>query len=489
MNDWSIEFFNDYLSSVQDGKVTCELTKDKGRILISKQHFKQGDIIFEEAPLHTAAEEAENEAFKLVRRLCKKDPETFDQDPLWYWAALCTLTAEQISPGPKRGTIRAVLPDTQRKLLCLYHDPVKKPSIAVETLVSELGLSVAPLVVEDLLQAWILNCFDHSDEPQGYAAYFGASLMSHSCFPNAIWHFAEGTDAEDTFVLRAREEIQPSDEICISYLPEEGLLLSAQRRKKELHSTKLFWCTCQRCGPGASDVDRCRGFRCPSCGRGAVFHPSPLLDEKLEASECTFCNEVVGTASERLLAAETWLAKRVKELTKRNEKVPLEKLIKESDAQLLLRVMGDSETGSIGPQHWLCDAVWGLLAEWYDETGRDEDARRLIRLRLEYQRSAYPGLNGQLGWTLEGQADMLLRHLGLEPGHKRPADLTPADVKRIASQATDMYSEAANIMRKMFGEKHQYFTCADNKRKRLSQLLEVGELPSLRRRKILKVSS
>lgn len=89
--------------------------------------------------------------------------------------------------------------------------------------------------------------------------------------------------------------------------------------------------------------------------------------------------------------------------------------LKESEVQQLLRALGDSEAGSVGPQHFLCDAVWALVAQWYEETGREEDARRLVRCRLEYQRKAYPGLNGQMAWTLEGQADMLLRHLGLEP--------------------------------------------------------------------------
>lgn len=483
MNDWSIDYVNEYLLSTHHGKLACELTPAKGRILSSKQHFKQGDVILEESPLHVVAEETGNEAFRTVRSLCKKHATSFEHEPLWYWAALCSLTEEQACPGPTKGSFHSVNPDTQRKLLCLYHDPVAEPSCAAKMLVQVFRLSVAPIVLEELIQAWILNCFDHSDEPQGYAAYFGASFMSHSCLPNAIWHFAEGTSAEDTFVLRARQDIAPADEICISYLPEEGLLKSALVRKKELQSTKRFLCTCQRCGPGGIDVDRCRGFRCPHCGLGTVFHPAPLRGNSLSGAACPSCGKAVGHFEKRLLEAESWLSKRVKLLGNRCNKTGINHVLKEPEAQQLLRVVGDSETGSIGPQHWLCDTVWALLADWYEQTGREEDARRMMRLRVAYQRDAYVGLNGQLGWTLEAQAGMLLQHLGLEPGHRSPHDLDEESVKCIAAQALPMFDEAVRILRTMFGDRHEYFRSADNKRRRLCDLLNGEKLPPLLRKR------
>ena len=58
----------------------------------------------------------------------------------------------------------------QKRLLCLFHEPVSEASEAVTKLVKQLGLACSPVIVEELLQArhevpldavkevWILNC-------------------------------------------------------------------------------------------------------------------------------------------------------------------------------------------------------------------------------------------------------------------------------------------------------------------------------------------
>merc|ERR1711971_169340 len=103
--------------------------------------------------------------------------------------------------------------EQQQRILCLYHEPVSDASTAVTCLVKHLGLSVDPRIVEELLQAWILNCFEHSEEPRAYSAYFASSFISHSCFANAIWNEADGA----VHVVRARENIAVGEEISISY--------------------------------------------------------------------------------------------------------------------------------------------------------------------------------------------------------------------------------------------------------------------------------
>ena len=45
--------------------------------------------------------------------------------PLWYWAALCSLTAEDLPAGSKLLPIES---EQQRRLLCLYHEPVAEAS-------------------------------------------------------------------------------------------------------------------------------------------------------------------------------------------------------------------------------------------------------------------------------------------------------------------------------------------------------------------------
>merc|ERR1712087_1004562 len=96
--------------------------------------------------------------------------------------------------------------------------------------------------LERLIEIWVLNCFEYAHNAS--SIYFFSSFMSHSCLPNAVWHF-RGAD----HVLRCRQRIRPGEEVCISYLPESSLLQSTPVRRLELNETKRFWCDCERCRP------------------------------------------------------------------------------------------------------------------------------------------------------------------------------------------------------------------------------------------------
>merc|ERR1712216_653077 len=189
-----------------------------------------------------------------------------------YWCALCSLTEEHLKP-PKGtgdqlpyGNWKALEREKHNLLLLLHHEEVTEAGPSALTLVKELCPGCDPIVLERLIQIWVLNCFEYSDSPTGYSTYFFSSFMSHSCFPNAVWHY-HGSD----HVLRARRKIEKGDEVCISYLPEDGLLQAAHARRWELHETKRFWCECERCAP--EHEDRSRGFWCPKkeCKGGKVF--------------------------------------------------------------------------------------------------------------------------------------------------------------------------------------------------------------------------
>jgi len=473
-----VDFVNKYLQKVHGDKVQCKVTETKGRILLAGRNFRKGDVLFEERPLHIVTADEKNDAYKIIKRLCKNDPETMYQDPLWYWAAVSSLTSEDIGGGPKKGSLTPVARETQQNILCLYHEPIDEVSDEAKTLVRELNLKAPPKLVDELLRAWILNCFDHSETPPGYASYFGASFMSHSCDPNAIWHFAEGTAQEDTFVLIARRDIEAWDEICISYLPEQGLLHAAVARKAELRSSKSFVCTCERCGPGASGPDLCRGFRCPSCTACAVFHPGPVDGSALSAAVCRGCGAAVGEAeARRLLAAEADLERLLKLLDEKVEKRGIAKVLKEPEVQHMLGLLGDTAAGSVGPQHWLADRLWSHLADWYDAVGRPADACRMLVARVGYQRSAYTSLHGELAWTLEAQAEMLLQHAGLAPGSQRLAGIDDAAARRMATCALQQLEEATGILRQLFGGTHGYFRAMERRRARVAEFLATGSWP------------
>lgn len=473
MDEWSIDIINAYCKEHFNGRFECEVTEKKGRIMVAKCSVTQGDLLFVEPPLHVVSEEHDNEAFLTIQRLCKEDDsEVFDYEPLWYWTAVCSLTEDQLRTEPKVGSLAAVSREQQRQLLCLYHERVTEASEAVQRIVDQLGLDVDPVAVEELLQTWILNCFEHSEDPLGYSAYFASSFVSHSCGANAVWAEGEG----DVHVLRARRDILPGDEVTISYLPEHTLLHSADARKHSLQETKLFVCTCERCAPkadGSGNFDPCRGFRCPSCQGCGVFHR--LVRERgkgLEGVACTICGEEVSVAdSRRLLKAESNLDAQLKKLDSGSLKVT-----KEEQALSLLRAIGDTDEGVVGPQHWLCDRLWEHLARWYKATGRGAEARHMLDLRIAYQRKAYPDLSGTLAWTLESQAGLFLEHLGFESRTKSAAQALDAAKKdELASQVIPIFEESMRILRLMFGNEHEHFTSVVEKRDKALAFLAARE--------------
>jgi len=471
MEEWSLDTINEYCEKHFGGKILCELSETKGRIMVAQQDFPQGEILFSEPPLHIAQEDEDNEAFCALRDLYNGDQDSFDYEPLWYWAALVSLTEEQLKKGPRIGTLPSVTATQQRQLLCLYHEPVTEASDPVKRILKKIGLKVSAVLVEELLQAWILNCFEHSEDPQGYSAYFASSFASHSCRPNAIWR--EGEDA--LHILRAREEIAKGDEITISYLEEHVLLQSAESRIKSLQDTKLFVCGCERCAPApdapADDLgtDRCRGFHCRSCGECAVFHrlrPRGKGEGKgkgkgLRGVKCTACGaQVQESEAVRLAQRESDLRDKLDALDEQVSEKGIGKVMQENRAQSLLRLVASGESGPIGPQHWLCDRLWEHLQGWYGSRGNHKEQRRLQKLRVDYQRKAYPGLSGTLAWTLEEQADTLLRHLGFG------AKMLQSDGEHggdMAAQVKPALEESLRIFRLMFGKDDENSTKVQKK--------------------------
>jgi len=490
MADWSIDIINSYCEQLFGGKVLCEVTQDKGRIMIAKAPVARGDLLFSEAPLHIVAEEEENEAFLTVQRLCSDDPEDFDYDPLWYWAALCSLTEDDLRDAPKVGELKPVSVEQQQRLLCLYHGTVTESTVAVDKIVEELGLKVEPLTVEELLQAWILNCFEHNDDPLAYSAYFASSFISHSCGANAIW--TEGEDA--LHVLRARENIAVGDEISISYLQEDELLHSAEARRKTLQDTKRFHCGCERCAPqgtgdeNAQGLDFCRGFTCTSCGECGVFYCLDYCKPKqkgngkgkaegkgvplgLSGAKCRNCGATIDEQeADLLLEAEGKLEDMVTSLTDAAEEKSVREVINEEGARELLQLVGNHESSRVGPQHWLCSRAWEFLEKWYKALDRRVDQRQMLELRVDYQRKSYPGLSGTLAWTLEQQGVAILRHLGF--GSKM-ADSDREFQGSLVQQVEPIFEESLRILRLMFGSEHEYFTAVEAKYTNAKRYLQI----------------
>eukprot|EP00386_Alphamonas_edax_P004272 GDKI01013499.1.p1 GENE.GDKI01013499.1~~GDKI01013499.1.p1 ORF type:complete len:582 (-),score=201.21 GDKI01013499.1:208-1857(-) len=271
---YSVSLINNYSKKHHKFNVECLMTPDKGRVLHSHRDFTPGEIIFIEPPLIAVQERPGDESFEALKGMIQKGG--FDFDPLWYWCALnTTLLSDSPTPGPGKNeknaqTLNCVTTEKQELFLTLFAPDVDGPSDDVKKILEGLKLKQGfdPLLVEQLLQVWIHNCFEYTDDPVGYSVYFISSFLAHSCLPNAVWHY----DAQDNFVLRARTHIKTGEELSVSYLSEDALFEPTPMRQKTLESTKSFICTCIRC---TSPLDLCRGFKCPQCKVGTVYlHPS-----------------------------------------------------------------------------------------------------------------------------------------------------------------------------------------------------------------------
>jgi len=417
------------------GVLECQWTEHKGRILRATRDIPLGELILTESPLHIAQEAKRINAFKKLKQLCTENGDSFDYEPLWYWCALQSLTKDQLKGAKATGLVGAT-PEAQYKLLLLHHEPVTEPCSASDLLVKHLVPSADPILVARLIQIWVLNCFEYSDNPVGYSTYFLSSFMSHSCLPNAVWYYS-GAD----HVLRARRPIKAGDEVCISYLPEHGLLQSAPVRRQELHTTKRFWCGCERC---AGEKDLSRGLSCSKC-KGTIFARTPtgpaqdeeatLLPSQFVGQSCISCGLAVTKQHAKTLSShEKRLKTTVAQLTKKAEAQDVS--ISEEE---IANIEEFIDTHFV--QHALSDLAWEQLTERYAAKGRRADQLRLLDRRVEFHVEAYPGLCGARAWVMEAAGDA-----------RASGKLQEGDV----AKARKLYSDAYEILSTMFGPEHEY---------------------------------
>lgn len=232
-------------------------------IILRNQDFKAGEVIFVEPSLLNSEEAKDNPAYIAISSIKKLDFEL-----IWYWSALNTLFVEEehLPPVPMAQCLNRIKRKNQSYFLMLFSPDTKEPSPAVLEILDVLNLTnyVDAMLFEQLLQVWIHNCFERSNDPLGFGVYFLSSFMVHSCHPNAAWHYSETQD----FVLKARRDIKRGEELSITYLSEDAALQPAFCRRHTLQTTKSFWCECERC---SAPLDLSRGFRCPSCLQGTIY--------------------------------------------------------------------------------------------------------------------------------------------------------------------------------------------------------------------------
>lgn len=87
---------------------------------------------------------------------------------------------------------------------------------------------------------------------EGSGLYVTQSKLNHSCYPNAEARFPY---SNYIVAVTATKDIQPGEEICISYVDECFLERSRHTRQKFLAENYLFICKCIKCESQADDPD------------------------------------------------------------------------------------------------------------------------------------------------------------------------------------------------------------------------------------------
>ncbi|KAF4711348.1 hypothetical protein FOZ63_014894, partial [Perkinsus olseni] len=373
--------------------------------------------------------------------------------------------------------ITTVAAEVQRRLLLLHRPETTEISESVDRVGKACGLEGKEELLEDLLQVWIHNCFEYQEAPTGYSTYFAPAFMSHSCLPNADWV----NDPEGNFVLKSRRVINEGDEICVSYLSEEALLDCTKTRVDDLDSTKGFVCTCPRC---VADEDPSRVFACPSCSLGEVTFPShaPLMSEGVEAVDsfdvfpsCSTCGrQLTRDGFKACLKIES----RIGNILEGLEAKPISRhnageFLSSAEVKQLRRL---SQLGT-HDKHGLSAKLLHILVDYHVFTKEYSEAIKCIDIYLDFCERVYDGLNGARSWALEEKGDILLEmatyEILIERNSSKFSSFSSQSIRRMffygtfagdeirklaSSKILETYEKAAEELKLLFGDWHEYHT-------------------------------
>lgn len=417
----------EHVSTYHGGAVEVQVLQGKGRVLVAACDFEPGERILLEYPLVEVAVDDSAEAYRLLLKL--REEGSLDFSPLFYWAALCTLTGPEVA-GARCAEWPTVSSQTQSHALLLHAPPEAclAPSASTSAVLAGLwpsGLGPDPARLERLLQVWIYNSFDQGDKPlEAGVVYLAASMLSHSCAPNAAWH----QDGANSFILHARGHIREGEEITIPYLGPSELCLPSSDRRAILSTTKAFHCTCERC---AAPLDPARAFTCPGCGGASALAATEPSAEGADALVCSACGRLSADEAAPLLATEAKLRSwaMLQSEPPGGPGAPTD--VPFVNASKLLQA---AETGGLAGTHWLLDVLRAAAAA----EAEPKAASRLLRQRIEVCESLGPH-------TVTSCARLRLA-LG-------EALTTCGDAESL-QEAIVAYDEAARTLELLFGDDH-----------------------------------
>ena len=117
-------------------------------------------------------------------------------------------------------------------------------------------------------------------EPIGFGLYLGASILDHSCAPNAHWHH-NGKH----MIIKTIENVESFDDLRQSYLTIFHLTASTKKRREKLMKDHYFFCECSKCKDVPADQMK-SSLICIKC-KGCI---------PVKIGACTTCNYEIDKA-------------------------------------------------------------------------------------------------------------------------------------------------------------------------------------------------
>ena len=208
---------------------------EKGCILISRQVFDIGDLIFEEVPqLIVSPSTFPANTIKALEAVCRE-------------ANLHSVLSNSSNDDNCLVSVRTLLPalqflredfETQSKAFLMYCPPeAAVPPAFLRVLRHSLALILrrglvdpaaaaaagrrhaleAAAALERIALVCQCNIFAVADDASESALCLAAGTASHACLPACNWHFSPA----GRFQLRAARRLGPGDELTVSYLQAE----------------------------------------------------------------------------------------------------------------------------------------------------------------------------------------------------------------------------------------------------------------------------
>jgi len=124
------------------------------------------------------------------------------------------------------------------------------------------------------------KCEDPFDGIRGRALFPLISRINHDCSPNCRKFFSsdksQGGEGYITMIVKAARDIEPGEELTISYTPP---LFNTTVRQVILTQTKNFVCSCKRCLDPTEFGSCLSGLKCRDCNNnnGSVLEKDPNI--------------------------------------------------------------------------------------------------------------------------------------------------------------------------------------------------------------------